>query len=317
MLRTALATLTLGLMSAALAAGEPISLSTNGAALAGTLELPSGGGPFPVVLLVAGSGPTDRDGNSALLPGKNDSLRLLAEGLAARGIASVRYDKRGVGASTAPNLREADLRFEDYVNDAAAWLDKLNADARFHGVGVVGHSEGSLIALAAAGEARVGAVVSLEGAGQNAADLILTQLKANPNNPPELVAEAQSIIGELRAGRTVAQVSPALNSLFRPSVQPYLISWFRYDPAQQIAALGMPVLIVQGESDLQVSVQDAQFLKAARPAARLLIVPGMNHLLKEVGNDVALNQKSYTDPSLPLAPGVLDAVADFLKANLR
>lgn len=325
MLRTTLATLatlTLGLLPAALAASESVSLTTNGVTLAGTLELPEGNGPFPVVLIVAGSGPTDRDGNSALLPGKNDSLKLLAGGLAARGIASVRYDKRGVGASTAPGLQEADLRFDDYVNDAAAWLDMLGADTRFHSVGVVGHSEGSLIALVAAQKAnvpklRVGAVVSLEGAGENAADLILTQLRANHNNPPELVAEAQKIVAELRAGRTVAQVSPVLNSLFRPSVQPYLISWFAYDPARQIAALKVPVLIVQGESDLQTGVRDAQLLKAAQPAARRLLVPGMNHVLKEVGNDMALNQKAYSDPSLPLAPGLLHPVAEFLKANLK
>ncbi len=317
MLRTALTTLTLGLIPAALAASEPVSLKLSGVTLSGTLELPSGNGPFPAVLIVAGSGPTDRDGNSAAIPGKNDSLKLLAEGLAARGVASVRYDKRGVGESVAPDLQEADLRFEDYVNDAAAWLDQLSADSRFRGVGVVGHSEGSLIALVAAGKAQVGAVVSLEGAGQNAADLIPMQVEANPNTPPELVAEVRRVVAELRAGRPVAQVSPVLNALFRPSVQPYLISWFAYDPAQSIAALKVPVLIVQGESDLQTGVGDAQRLKAAQPAAQLLLIPGMNHVLKEVGSDTALNQKSYGDPSLLLAPGVLDPVADFLKANLK
>src|SRR5690606_11236335 len=126
---------------------------------------PAGGAPSPVVLIIAGSGPTDRDGNSPLLPGQNNSLRLLAEGLAQRGIATLRYDKRGIAESANAELREADLRFNTYVDDAAALLSRLHDDARFSRVSVVGHSEGALIAVMAAQKAAVDAIVSIAGAG--------------------------------------------------------------------------------------------------------------------------------------------------------
>lgn len=302
-------------LGTAFAASEPATLKLGGVTLSGTLELPSGNGPFPVALIVAGSGPTDRDGNSAQGL-KTDAYKLLAQGLAARGIASLRYDKRGVGESVT-NQREQDLRFGDFVNDAGAWIKKLQADPRFSKVGVIGHSEGALIGLLAAQKTNAAAFVSIAGPGENAADSIIGQLRANPNNPPALVAEGVRITNELRAGRMVAQVDPLLAALYRPSVQPYVISWFRYDPAQEIARLNVPTLIVQGDRDLQVSVKDARKLGAAQPKAELVIVEGMNHVLKGVGDDAALNRRSYADPTLPLAPGLLDAVSAFLLRTLK
>lgn len=289
-------------------ASADMTLRTPTGTLAGTLELPAtANGTPPVVLLIAGSGPTDRDGNSPLLPGKNDALKLLALGLAQRGVASLRYDKRTTGASVkAP--AESDLRFDTYVDDAVAWLRELRSHKRFSRVAIAGHSEGSLTGMIAAQREPVDGFASLEGAG-HAAPLVLRDQLVNA--PASIRDAGDAIIAQLAAGNTVADVPANLQMLFRASVQPYLISWFRYDPQHELAALKMPVTIVQGTADVQTAPSEGAALHAAAPAARYVIVEGMNHMLKhapDVSSSAAL-LAGYTDPSLPVVPAVIDAVA--------
>lgn len=286
-----------------------IVLDTPTGKLAGSLRLPAARGPVPVALIIAGSGPTDRDGNSAMLPGRNDSLRMLAEALAAQGVASVRYDKRGIGASAAAMQSESALRFETYIDDAAAWIARLKADPRFARVAVIGHSEGSLIGMVAAKQAGAAAFVSIAGPGAPLQAVLRRQLAAQL--PPALIEENERILGKLEQGELAGEVPPMLAALYRPSVQPYLVSQFRYLPAERIAALTVPVLIVQGTTDIQVSLDDARALKAAHPQARLEIVEGMNHVLKPVPPGPA-QLPSYGDPALPLAPALVAAVTGFL-----
>jgi len=153
-------------------------------AIHGTLLLPADiSKPVPVVLLIAGSGPTDRDGNSPALPGKNDALKMLATDFAMNGIASLRYDKRGIAQSASAATKESDLRFETYVDDAVAWCNQLH-EPRFSGVVIAGHSEGSLLGMIAAKKCGAAGFISLEGAGFPAADILRTQLKGRL---PELV----------------------------------------------------------------------------------------------------------------------------------
>jgi pimeloyl-ACP methyl ester carboxylesterase len=287
---------------------SPITLKTPTGTLYGTLTLPGQQRP-PVALLIAGSGPTDRNGNSTMLPGPNNSLLLLARRLADRGIATVRYDKRGIGESSKAMTSEAELTFDDYVDDAVSWVSKLAADARFSGVAIIGHSEGSLIGMLAASKSGTGAFVSIAGIGEPADDLLRKQLASLPDNSKN---EVERILAALKNGQTVPDVDPSLNSLFRSSIQPYMISWLKYDPSRVIAGLKIPVEIVQGDADLQVKLADAEALKSAKPDARLVVVDGMNHVMKSVGLDTALNQASYSDPSLPVAPELVDAVAGFL-----
>ncbi len=277
--------------------------------LAGTLLLPAASGRVPVVLVIAGSGPTDRDGNSRGM-GPNNSLRLLAEGLAARGIASLRVDKRGIGGSAGAMTGEADLRFDDLIGDAEGWVRKLRADPRFSTVTVLGHSEGSLIGMVAARQAGADAFVSVAGAGRPAGQILREQLRARL--AAALGAQSDSILAALEAGRTRDSVPPVLAALYRPSVQPYLISWLRRDPAREIAQLRIPVLVAQGTTDIQVGTADADSLHAALPASRLLKVEGMNHVLKPVPADPARQMASYTDPTLPVAPPLMDGVAAFV-----
>jgi pimeloyl-ACP methyl ester carboxylesterase len=267
--------------------------------------------PVPVVLLISGSGPTDRNGNSRMLPGPNNSLKMLAEGLAMNGIATLRYDKRGVGESANAIGAEADLRFDTYIDDAAAFCEQLRADKRFSSVVVAGHSEGSLLGMVAAKRCNASGFISIAGAGRPAADILRTQLAGKL--PPALATQSDAILKALEAGKTTDNPPAELFALYRPSVQPYLISWFRYDPAKSIAALSAPVLIVQGTTDIQVSVDDAKRLAAASPKAKLLIVEGMNHVLKSVSPDKEKQAASYSDPSLMLAPDLLVNIVAFVR----
>src|SRR6266853_4869183 len=263
-------------LSHALAAEESVTLATRAGSLAGTLSIANPSAPGPIAVLIAGSGPTDRDGNNFLLPGHNDHLKLLAEALGSRGIASLRYDKRGVAQSVLAAGREDNLRLETYVDDAVGWAKLIKNESRFSSLTVIGHSEGSLIGMIATQRIAAAGFVSLAGPGRAAPAIIREQLRGAPN----LAGRADRILGELEAGRTSDSVPAELHSLFRPSVQPYLISWFRYDPAKEIAKITTPVLIVQGSTDRQVSVEDARHLRQGNRNAQLLMVPGMNHLLK-------------------------------------
>ena len=295
----------------------PITLKTPTGDIAGSLVVGPGTGPHPVVLIIAGSGPTDRDGNSPapVAPGRTldtDSYKMLAQALAANGIASVRYDKRGIGASAKAmsGMKEDDYRFDMGVDDAAAWIRMLRADPRFSRVVVVGHSEGSLVGMVAAQRAQADGFVSLEGAGRPAADILREQLTA-AGVPPAMF---ESNLDSLVAGRTVASTPPALASLFRASVQPYMISWFKYDPAAELAKLPYATLVIQGTHDVQVSAKDAALLAAA-PGATLVTVDGMTHVLKLGAADKAEQATTvYSDPAIPIAPQVVSAIVAYVRA---
>jgi len=291
---------------------EEDTLKTPTGEIYGTLELPAVRTPVPVALIVAGSGPTDRNGNTPALPGSNNSLKMIADGLAARGIASLRYDKRGIAASRAAMTSESDLRFNNFIEDAEAWVKQLRADNRFSTITVIGHSEGSLIGMVAAREAGADAYVSLEGAGRKAQDILAEQLK--PQLPPEMFAQTERVLAELSSGNIPTSTPPALAALFRPSVLPYLVSWFKYDPGVEIGKLSTPVLIVQGTTDIQTSMDDAKALTAGNPSAKFLEIEGMNHILKEVSGDRMAQIPKYSDPSLPVVPKLLDEIASFIKS---
>ena len=210
-----------------------------------------------------------------------------------------------VGAAT----KESDLKFTTYVDDAVDWLEWLRKDARFSGRIVIGHSEGSLIGILAAQRSPVTHVVSIAGAGRPIAQVLDEQLSRNL--PPPLLADARRIVGELEAGRTVDSVPAPLMALFRPSVQPYMISWLPIDPAREAGRLTVPVLVVQGTTDVQVSAADAERLAKGNPRAQRELVDGMNHVLKEV-REASQQTASYSDPSLALHPRLVEALSRFL-----
>jgi pimeloyl-ACP methyl ester carboxylesterase len=264
-------------------------------------------------LIIAGSGPTDRDGNSALNL-RSNAYRMLAEGLGAAGISTLRYDKRGVGASQAAMKAEQDLRFQTYVDDARAWAHELSLQTGVKRIWLIGHSEGALIAeRAAEHNAEVCGLVLVSGAGRKAADILREQLGGSLPEP--LRQQAFDALLELERGRPLASPPPQLLGLFRPSVQPYMISWLSLDPAAILAELKQPVFILQGDTDLQVSVQDASRLAAARSDTQLTILNGVNHVLKSAPKERSANIATYNDPNLPLAPGVVDTLVNWIKGH--
>lgn len=297
-------------MLAAEANGEDVAI----AGLSGTLLKPAGNEHPPVVLLISGSGPTDRNGNQGGTgPGE---LRQLAEALAEKGIASLRYDKRAVGRSTVAGLREEDFVLNAFVDDAVAWLDWLRQRPDLGPRIIAGHSEGGLIALLAAKRAPVAGIVLLATPGRRLGNVIRDQLQAF-GMAPALQAEASTIVAALERGETVPSVSPALHALFRPSVQPFMISELAIDPVKELKTLTLPLMIVSGGHDLQISSADAALLSAQRPDATRLDVPGMNHVLKMAPADRAGQQDAYSNPNIPLAAGLSDAIADFVRRSAR
>ena len=290
----------------AAAADREVSLKTPTGDLFGSFQ--AGASGRPAVLLLSGSGPTDRDGNQ--LPTLHtDAYKKLADGLNARGVATLRVDKRGVGASKGALSGEADLRITTYSDDARAWAAELKRLAGVQCVWIAGHSEGALLAeLAAQNNPDICGIVMISGAGRTAIAVLKEQLATTPE---PVKTELFKDLDDLAAGQKV-DCSQALMSLCRPSIQPYMNSWLPLDPAALIKTVQGPVLILQGTNDLQISVADAERLAAARPDAKLIKLENVNHVLRVAPQDRQGNLATYARPDLPLAPGVVDAVADFV-----
>jgi uncharacterized protein len=306
----------MSLIAAALLTAAPtetrIDRTDTPSPLHGTLLAPEGEARA-VAVIIAGSGPTDRDGNSPGVGVVAAPYRLLAEGLVERGVATVRFDKRGAGANVGAALPEERLRFDDYVADARAFAAEAVSRTGRPCAWLIGHSEGALVAEAAAqANPQVCGLVLLAGAGRPAADVLREQYGQAPE---PYRTQAFAVLDALEAGTEPPAVDPALASGFRASVYPYLRSWFALDPAALLAAYDGPVLIARGSTDIQVSAADAAALAAATPTARVIEWPGVNHVLKTAPADRAGNIAAYMTPDLPLAPGVLEDVAGFIFAH--
>lgn len=287
-----------------------VTIQTASAVIKGTLSLPQTTTPVPVVLLIAGSGPTNRDGNSQLSTGKSNYFLQISDALKLKNIAVLRYDKRGVGQSTTTKPVAA-ITFDDMVDDAAAIIKMLKTDKRFTKVIVAGHSEGSLIGMLAADREKADAFISLSGAGVPADAILKTQIKIGASAAN--YTKAALIIDSIKAGNfTKQKLEPGFDNLFNLALQPYLYSWMKYNPQQAIGKLTVPVLIVQGSHDMQVSTDNADLLKKADPNAQLKLIPGMSHILKEGPADRLQNFATYDNPDLPLHPELIPVLVNFI-----
>ncbi|MEM7120734.1 MAG: alpha/beta fold hydrolase [Pseudomonadota bacterium] len=304
--------------SSAHATFDDIQIETAGpqGPMRGTLLLPDGD-DVPVVLIIPGSGPTDRDGNNPLGV-KASTYRLLAEGLAQSGIASVRVVKRGMFASATAVADANAVTLDDYANDVHAWVATIRERTGRGCVWLLGHSEGGTVAMVAAAEDdAVCGVLLVATPGRPHGDVIREQLRANPANAP-ILDEAFEALTRLEAGDRVdtTAVHPALLPLFADEIQGFMIDLLRHDPAALAADLRVPVLVLQGTRDIQVTTADAERLGAANKGADVVVLPDTNHVLKTVTTDDRnANLATYADPDLPLAPGVVPAVAAFIRGH--
>ena len=290
-----------------------LSIEGPSGALQGTLAAPDGEPKAPVAIIIPGSGPTDRDGNNPL--GVTAGMyRLLAEALAAKGVSTIRIDKRGMFGSSAAAADADNVRMTDLADDVRAWGQEAQKRSSARCAWLIGHSEGSLVALITAQQPEgICGLILVAGAGRKMGDILREQLKANPANAP-LLAQALAALTELEAGRhvDVSNMHPALAALFRPSVQGFLIDQMSYDPAQLLACYAGPVLVLQGTTDLQMSMQDAQRLADARPGVTMVALEGVNHVLKIAPADPAANFATYGNSALPIAPSLVEAIMAFL-----
>lgn len=273
----------------------------------GTLLTPDTTERPPLAIIIGGSGPTDRNGNQQMM--KNNSLKFLAEGLYKKGIASFRYDKRIVKQMKNRSVDEKDIHFGDFIDDAVAVLSYFKQDKRFSKIYIIGHSQGSLVGMVAAQEGADG-LISIAGAGQEIDDVIIDQLA---KQAPGLVDNARASFDDLRANGVSYNYNTGLASIFRKEIQPFIFSWMLYNPQEEIVKVEGPVLIINGDKDIQVQISEAELLKNARPDAEYKIIPKMNHIFKEVaGNDLE-NSKTYNQYDLPVMPELINLIADFIK----
>jgi uncharacterized protein len=301
------------IIAASVPAAVPMTVPGPQGDLAGTFV--DAGKGAPVVLIIPGSGPTDRDGNNPLGV-KAGSYRLLADALATKGISTLRADKRGMFESKAAIPDANAVTIADYATDAHNWVNALRKHTGARCVWLLGHSEGGLVALAAAQQPEgLCGLILVAAPGRKLGMIIREQLLANPANAPVL-APAMAALESLQAGKTVDVTGmPApLLPLFSPKVQPFLIDLLRQDAANLARSTKLPMLIIRGGRDIQVAAADAEALRAARPDAELLTPPNMNHVLKDVASDDrASNLATYADPSLPVDPALVDGIAMFMK----
>lgn len=259
-----------------------------------------------VSIFIAGSGPTDRNGNSLPMMTTN-AYKLVAEGLAQNKQNIFTYDKRAVALSKKKGAPESEGVFEDNVNDLNLVINTLKK--RFTSITLIGHSEGALVALLAANTPEVTKYISISGPGETIDKTLSKQIA---KNAPFLQKQSDEILSELKKGNTVDNVIPMLQSLFRPSVQPYLISWIKFDPAIEIKKLNKPILIIQGDKDIQVDLEQGKLLHQANPKSTIVTLTGMNHVFKNIEKDED-NIKSYQNGSLPIHPELVTTIINFLK----
>ncbi|MBA3985880.1 MAG: alpha/beta hydrolase [Flavobacteriales bacterium] len=278
--------------------------------LNGLLLVPESKEATTLAIIIQGSGPTDRNGNQPMM--NNNSLKYLAEILSKENIATFRYDKRLVALARQGRLVEEKIVFDDFIKDAMDVTAHFKKDPRFSKIVIIGHSEGSLVGMVAAQDNGADAFISIAGAGQEIDDVIVDQLE---RQAPLLKDDARTSFDDLRVNGIATNYGEGLSSIFRPSVQPFMRTWMAYNPQVEIAKLEIPVLIINGDQDIQVDENEASLLKEAKPEAELLIIRGMNHVFKKItAGDTMENAKSYNEPNRKVMPELTEAIEKFIKA---
>lgn len=259
----------------------------------------------PLVIIIPGSGPTDRNGNNAMM--KNNSLKYLADALKKNNISSYRYDKSVLSYSKEDKEKINAITFDNFVEEAKTVITHFKKENKKSKIIIAGHSQGSLVGMLA-GKKVADAFISIAGAGESIDRVIIEQVA---KSSPLLKEETKSILAELKKGNTVEEVNPYLAPLFNKQVQPFLISWVKYNPQEIIKQLAIPILLINGTKDLQVPVNQLEILYEANKKAEKLIVNNMNHILKIIKED-SENMASYNNPNLPISEEMVTKIVSFI-----
>jgi len=271
----------------------------------GTLLTPNNIKHPKLLIIIPGSGPTDRNGNQGLI--QTNATKYLAEALSDKNIATYRYDKSVLSLAKQKNFKEENVKFDDFVEEASSVVKFFKSKNKFSKIIVAGHSQGSLVAMFVAN--KTDGYISLDGAGRPIGEVIFEQIN---NQAPFLAQSTQIIIDSLKQGNLVKDVPPLLISVFRPSIQPFLISWMKYNPQTEIEKIKVPILLINGSKDIQVPALDAKQLHTANPKSELKIIENMNHIFKEIKGDITENRQSYTNPKLPVMQSLVQALLTFI-----
>lgn len=293
------------LLFVGLATAKNVEVKTDDGILKGTLEETDN--KSLAVLIISGSGPTDRNGNSAMMTGDNNSLKMLAEELKDNGYSSIRYDKRMIGESQG-FPPESETTFNDFVNDAVAWVEFLESRG-YEKIVLAGHSEGSLIGTLAAQRTNADGFISICGLAKNMGETIIEQLN---QRMPMIVDDAKKIVDSLKAGNKVKVEGQMMQTLFRESIQDYMIDIMQYDPAEEIGKLGIPTLVLNGKHDMQVPPEYGKILSDASNNSKYFALDSMNHVLKNSPDDMVGNLQTYTNPNLQINQELVKNIVEYL-----
>ncbi|MCK0123498.1 alpha/beta hydrolase [Gelidibacter sp. F2691] len=271
----------------------------------GSSTVPNSGSD-QLAIIIGGSGPTDRNGNQNFA--KTNNLKKLAENLAEHGIASFRYDKRIVKQIKMRSV-DPNIKFDDFVSDAIAVVQHFKSEQKFKQLYIIGHSQGSLIGMLAA-QQDVDGLISIAGAGQSIDAVIIDQVQ---KTAPMFTEDTKRAFEVLKSGRTTTDYPPALASIFDSSVQEFMMSWMRHDPAVVIKTLNIPILLINGTKDLQVSTAEAEMLQQASATSEIKLIDNMNHVLFIIDGDDQENAKSYNNPNGKVSEELIQSIVDFIK----
>jgi hypothetical protein len=303
--------------------------------LAGTLLVPKleAGKRAPAVLIIAGSGPTPRDGVT-FGSAKQLIYRELAEHLAARGYVTLRYDKRCVGASACAKPAS----FDDFIDDARGAVDYLRELPQVDRkrIFLFGHSEGGLIAatIGANDEQELAGIVLAAMSGRTLAKLMreqiqnrLTEAGQPAKEISDFMARYDRVVRGLMNGRTrfpeenLNEKDP-FDALLVGLINQYevVIALLVNDPLQIVNNLKYPVLVLQGKKDVQVAVKDAQFIeealkRAEHPDATTHLLDDVDHLLKT--NKGAASLAAYADAARPIDANLLAILTEWMQKKSK
>ena len=288
-------------------ASEELTLFNDSIQLPGTLSFDDRLVSQPLVVFIQGSGNPDRNGNQLDFGVKANYIKQLREALNENGVAFYSYDKRNVTKSNIPLFIDH-FTFQMLVADAKIALDYLKSDKRFNDIILIGHSQGSLVAMLAIDKS-VDKYISIAGPAEPIDETIVRQLNAQN---PEFGKIAKQHFQELKETDSISEVNPFLVSIFSKVNQEFLVSYMKYNPSDEIRNVQIPTLIVNGDKDLQVGVTEAEKLHDNCSVSELMIIDNMNHVLKTVETE-SDNQASYYSEDFPLSEDLVSTLVNFIK----
>ncbi|MDO6743569.1 alpha/beta hydrolase [Tenacibaculum soleae] len=277
---------------------EEVLVKNDGIQLPGTLSLTKE--KTPLIIWIHGSGGVDRNGNQP------EYIKQFREAVNKQNIAFFSYDKRTANKNNIVFLKQGVL-FNDFVLDAKKVVNHFKNDKRFTKIILVGHSQGSLVAMLAL--KNVEKYISIAGAGETIDKTLIKQVTKQNEYFGGLT---EKYLKELKETGQVKNVDPNLMSLFASQNQPFLSSWIALNPLEEIKKVKIPTLIINGNKDLQVQVTDAENLKKSKSDASLVIIDNMNHVLKHINKNTD-NMKSYFSADFPLSEKLIETVVSFVK----